>query len=71
MYLNLDSGAKETRVDVASQSWVVVSMRAEGRYSGDFDATALGNGCSPPAAVTNANGQSPVIAPAPNTNPGL
>lgn len=29
-----------------SQNWVIVSMSAEGRYSVDFDATSLGNGCS-------------------------
>ena len=34
----------------ASQNWVIVSMFAEGRYSVDFDAAWLGNGCS--AAVT-------------------
>ncbi len=31
-----------------SQNWVVVSMFAEGRFGVDFDATQLGNGCSPP-----------------------
>jgi hypothetical protein len=30
----------------ASQNWVIVSMSAEGRYSVDFDAAWLGNGCS-------------------------
>lgn len=30
-----------------SQNWVIVSMFAEGRYSVDFDAASLGNGCSP------------------------
>lgn len=68
MYLNLDDGVTQTPVDLASQSWVIVSMRADGRYSGDFDATALGNGCSPPAAKTDQNGLAPVIAPAPNAN---
>lgn len=33
-----------------SQNWVLVSMAAEGRYSVDFDAAALGNGCSPTTA---------------------
>ena len=70
MYLNLDDGVRQSPVDRASQSWVVVSMRADGRYSGDFDATALGNGCSPPAQKTDMDGHQPVIAPAPNTNPG-
>lgn len=36
-----------------SQNWVIVSMFAEGRYSVDFDAAWLGNGCSP-APVTSA-----------------
>jgi hypothetical protein len=35
-----------------SQNWVIVSMFAEGRYSVDFDAAWLGNGCSP-APVTS------------------
>jgi hypothetical protein len=30
----------------ASQNWVIVSMAAEGRFSVDFDAAWLGNGCS-------------------------
>lgn len=30
----------------ASQNWVIISMFAEGRYSVDFDAAWLGNGCS-------------------------
>ncbi|HYM61169.1 MAG TPA: hypothetical protein VEZ11_09780 [Thermoanaerobaculia bacterium] len=30
-----------------SQNWAIISMFAEGRYSVDFDATSLGNGCSP------------------------
>lgn len=42
MYLNLDN-PDEAR---AMQSWVVVSMRSEGRFSGDMDAQAFGNGCS-------------------------
>jgi len=36
-----------------SQNWVIVNMTAEGRFSVDFDAAWLGNGCSPsPAAGT-------------------
>ena len=51
MYLNLNglAGLSTAR---STQGWVVVSMRAEGRYSVDFDATALGNGCSPAAPIT-------------------
>jgi hypothetical protein len=48
-----------------SQNWVVVSMTAEGRYSVDLDATALGNGCSPAAGLV----PNEPIGPAPNTSP--
>jgi len=34
------------------QGWVVASMRAEGRYSVDFDAAVLGNGCTPLIPLT-------------------
>ncbi|HYM60495.1 MAG TPA: hypothetical protein VEZ11_06340, partial [Thermoanaerobaculia bacterium] len=37
-----------------SQNWAIVSMFAEGRYSVDFDATWLGNGCSPAPALSTA-----------------
>ena len=70
MYMNLNSGAPEIPAGVASQNWVVVSMRAEGRFSVDFDAAWLGNGC------TGAIGQSSAVSalgdpigPAPNTTP--
>ena len=51
MYLNLDHGSPLGAVDpdIASQNWVIVSMAAEGRFSVDFDAAWLGNGCSPVA----------------------
>ncbi|HEV7238040.1 MAG TPA: hypothetical protein VGQ36_02290 [Thermoanaerobaculia bacterium] len=64
VYLNLDLARND---DVASQSWVISSMRAEGRYSADIDAIALGNGCSAPAATSEVNlaGGMP-IAPAQN-----
>jgi hypothetical protein len=48
-----------------SQNWAVVSIYAEGRYAVDIDATVLGNGCSPAAALT----QTEPIGPASNTNP--
>jgi hypothetical protein len=44
VYLNLDNNAAD---QIASQNWVIVSMRAEGRYSVDFDAAWLANGCTP------------------------
>ncbi|HEV7238039.1 MAG TPA: hypothetical protein VGQ36_02285 [Thermoanaerobaculia bacterium] len=65
MYLNLDRGRHDD--DVASQSWVISSMRAEGRYSTDFDAIAMGNGCSAPAPTSEVDLASGArIAPAPN-----
>ena len=64
MYLNLDRGRTD---DVASQNWVISSMRAEGRYSTDFDAIALGNACSAPAATSEVSlAGGALIAPAPN-----
>jgi hypothetical protein len=56
MYLNLNNGGSATysavRAGGPSQNWVIVSMFAEGRYSVDFDAAWLGNGCSPAAILT-------------------
>jgi hypothetical protein len=63
MYLNLNNGgsanysasrpgfapAGSATVTRASQNWAIVSMFAQGRYSVDFDAAWLGNGCSPAA----------------------
>ncbi|MDP9190942.1 MAG: hypothetical protein M3P06_04480 [Acidobacteriota bacterium] len=71
MYLNLDHGAPLGAVDpdIASQNWVIVSMAAEGRFSVDYDAAWLGNGCSPAAPVTAENGADPVIEPADNITP--
>jgi hypothetical protein len=51
VYLNLDN--REEYPIIASQNWVIVSMRAEGRYSVDFDAAALGNGCTPGAVISS------------------
>jgi hypothetical protein len=51
-----------------NQDWVIVSMFAEGRYSVDFDAAWLGNGCSPNPAVTGPGTANP-IGPAPNVTP--
>jgi hypothetical protein len=47
-----------------SQNWVIVSMFAEGRYSVDFDAAWLGNGCSPSPATSASGAQ---IGPAGGT----
>jgi hypothetical protein len=40
-----------TRALRASQNWVIIAMFAEGRYSVDFDAAHLGNGCTPVTAT--------------------
>lgn len=67
IYFNLHN---ERDAAVASQNWIVSSMRAEDRFSVDIDALALGNGCSPATAPSNASTSSgPAIGPAPNTNP--
>lgn len=66
-YFNLDSDAED---EEATQNWVVVSMRSQGRYSVDFDATAFGNGCSAASGVSEATRQDGVtIGPALNSNP--
>jgi hypothetical protein len=83
IYLNLDHGSPEDPIGVpaptagsladsiASQNWVIVSMRAEGRFSVDFDAAWLGNGCSPVVGVSEIT--SPLtggeIGPADNVTP--
>jgi hypothetical protein len=70
MYLNLDTDAPSG--EHARQAWVVSSMRAEGRYSGDADVSALGNGCSPRIGESEATSMDLgeiVIGPAPNPNP--
>jgi len=70
MYLNLDNSSSDT--PLASQNWVIVSMRAEGRYSVDFDAAWLANGCTPeePASeVTTGQANVDLIGPAVETNP--
>jgi len=69
MYLNLDNGGRNAVVNPfstlrASQNWVIVSMFAQGRFSVDFDAAWLGNGCSPPAAISLATNGLGVIGPA-------
>jgi hypothetical protein len=69
VYFNLDNGTDEAVTDdnsIASQNWVVVSMRAENRYSVDFDAASLGNGCTPPAAISTFTDGNGVIGPASN-----
>ncbi len=70
MYLNLANHRYlQPASEPATQAWIVVSISAEGRFSVDFDATPLGNGCSPRAAYTSETGGAPAIGPAPNVNP--
>jgi hypothetical protein len=85
-YLNLDSRAQfrtspfPTTVPAttaatprASQNWVIVQMFAEGRYSVDFDAAWLGNGCSAPVAPGTTIGPAGgvFVCPPPLTNSGV
>lgn len=70
MYFNLHTVGEER---AALQNWVTTSMRAETRFSVDLDAVALGNGCTPATAQSNAvddpRPNAPPIGPAPNVNP--
>jgi len=63
IYLNLDNQAgyslkanpySSVR---ASQNWVVVRMKAEGRYGVDYDATSLANGCASSSVVSAVPGK--------------
>jgi len=68
VYLNLHHGGLnpvQEGLGYASQNWVVVSMRAEGRYSVDFDAAWLGNGCTPQEPITEFS-QNGIIGNYPN-----
>ena len=68
VYLNLDN--RDATATHAEQAWVISSMRAEGRYSVDMDATAFGNGCSPRLPQSEITEDGPgVIGPAPNVTP--
>ncbi len=71
VYFNLDRSfpLAGPYAGVAPQGWVVISSEAEGRFAVEYDATALGNGCSPSAPITAEDGGPPAIGPAPNVNP--
>ena len=64
-YFNLDTTAGDGE---ATQNWVVVSLRSQAGFGGDFDATALGNGCTPETGLSEASNGSVEIGPAPNSN---
>lgn len=77
VYLNLDNDDAD---GFASQNWVIVSMRAEGRYSVDFDAAWLANGCTPEEPISEVTTGDEIIGPgvaetpgdqSPNFNPDL
>jgi hypothetical protein len=66
-YMNLDNNVAD---QIASQNWVIVSMRAEGRYSVDFDAAWLGNGCSPQVGQSEVSTAAGItIGPSANVTP--
>jgi len=70
IYLNLDNDEFD---GIASQNWVIVSMRAEGRYSVDFDAAWLANGCTPEepvSEVTTGTEDVDIIGPGVAETPG-
>ncbi len=53
LYLNLDNTAGSSISSLSpfsssrpSQNWVIVHMRADGRYAVDFNATTISNGCT-------------------------
>jgi hypothetical protein len=66
VYLNLDNNAADVinGFDAVSQNWVIVSMKAQGRFSVDFDAAWLGNGCSPEEGQSVLNNGLNIIGPA-------
>jgi hypothetical protein len=61
------AGSSTTRGPRPSQNWVTVTMFGNlgtNHLSGEFDAASLGNGCSPAAFLTTADGGPGVIGPA-------
>jgi len=60
MYLDLDNrvGASSTNPyssNRTSQNWLIVHMKADGRYAVDYDATTLANGCSGAGQIQTLN----------------
>lgn len=64
MYLNLS-----TFEAAPAQAWVISSMTAEGRYSVDSDALAMGNGCTPRLENSEVTTGIAPVGPASNVNP--
>jgi hypothetical protein len=78
MYLNLGIGSPAFSAGAGyamgtsarqSQSWVTVRMAAEGKYATEFDAAALGNGCSRFVGPSVPNYGTGAIGPLPNRTP--
>jgi hypothetical protein len=82
MYLNLATGSPALSVAPfaagryslgsnarQNQNWVVISMSAEGRYAVEWDAAALGNGCSRAVNASEANNGNLPIGPLPDQTP--
>jgi hypothetical protein len=67
VYFNLDNDDAD---DIASQNWVIISMRAEGRYSVDFDAAWLANGCTPEEPLSEVTTGDEIIGPGVAETPG-
>lgn len=70
LYLDLNFGTPVHAVAPSErdQAWVIVSMK-RGALATDFDATSLGNGCSPVPATTQANNGNGVLGPLPDQTP--
>jgi hypothetical protein len=62
VYFNLD----EPNDEIASQAWVISSMRAEGQFSVDTHALSFGNGCSARVGNSEVGVGTTTIAPLPN-----
>ncbi len=77
MYLNLNTGSYPafSHLHRAGQNWVSMTMSAEGRFAVQFDAAAMGNGCSPaiaPGTTISPAGGAPVCpAGATGCTPGV
>jgi hypothetical protein len=69
LYLNLDNVTPSPNASTkpgtahATQNWVIVSMKAQGRFQTAVDATPLANGCSPAPPTRG------IIAPGDNQTP--
>jgi hypothetical protein len=69
VYLDLDDPTDTLTGFPPRQGWVTTTMRAEGRYSVNIDAIALGNGCSPNLGFTEISIGTVPLGPSPNVNP--